>query len=1072
MSLLKEIDIDVISIIEEISENIFYKTSSRMLAKGRRVFNGNKNPIINIHKKNISIDIDLKINSENSIQRYPVSIGIDRKFKDIYRCECGCIDYKNNSHKNKNYMCKHIIAGLYIFFDSLRKDNVFEEKINTQKQFLEIFQENNIEGIQRLDLDIFIKLDSIMNSSYFEIFFKVGHEKKYNIKDIKKFYEARNSGEDYEFSKLLIYSRKDSVFEYEDERIIENIGTIVLSLEMLREAYGIRGIRNIGCKGNTLRMPLKMLSKFCEIINHKKITFILEDIQYENISIIKENLPIEILLSKNDDRLELKTNKFISLSEMNDVFFYKNNLYIPKYEQLKYFSKMQKILQREESILIEKENFNEFFEKIYFKLKEIGRFSLDDSIKNVLEEGELKAEFYLDIKRKNISIDVKKLYGDTDSNNTEKIIIRDKSKEIEIEKLLNSFNFINNGTNYEFLGDDDNLFDFLEHGLKELKRFGEVFYSESFKKYKVISSSSTKTKIKEEINYFEITFETKDFNLKDIEKIIEAIGTNKKYFRVSQESFLDLQDTELINFLSLVSNVNSIGNSTSENLVRVSKNRAFYLKDFIEKRKIKDIRGVKYLEAIVDNFNSFKKTNFELPNNLNANLRDYQKDGFNWFKTLEHFGFAGILADEMGLGKTIQTIAYILSNKGKSILVVTPTSLLYNWSNEFEKFASDLKIGIIHGDKKNREKVLGDLSTYDVILTTYGTLKNDLDIYSNKMFDVMIIDEAQSIKNDSSKVAHSIKLINAKYKFALTGTPIENNLLELWSIFDFIMPGYLYSKQKFSKRFSTSDNFLELTKMIEPFILRREKKDVIKELPDKFEKKFFVELSKMQKTSYLAYTKKLKKELKNEASKNKIEILSYLTKLRQLCLDPNLVIDNYKGGNSKLEVTMDILDEYIKNNHKVLIFSQFTSVLKVIEEELKLKDIEFSYIDGSINAKERLRLVDEFNESFEKKVFLISLKAGGTGLNLTSADVVIHYDPWWNPAVQNQATDRAHRIGQINSVEVINLIAKGTIEEKILKLQENKNDIIKKVMTGNLSNSSILSSLSEKQLIELFDSEF
>ena len=357
----------------------------------------------------------------------------------------------------------------------------------------------------------------------------------------------------------------------------------------------------------------------------------------------------------------------------------------------------------------------------------------------------------------------------------------------------------------------------------------------------------------------------------------------------------------------------------------------------------------------------------------------------------------------------------------------------------------------------------------DVILTTYGVLKNDFEEYKDMEFDYCIIDEAQNIKNPYSQSSEVVKDINAKVKFALTGTPIENNLVELWSIFDFIKPVYLYCKNSFIDKFIKEDaNYEDLKKQIQPFILRRLKKDVLSQLPDKIETKFFVEMTPKQKKTYQAYTDDIIEKMKNtDLKKDKMTILSYLTTLRQLCLDPSVRVNDYDGGSGKIEVLKEIVHENIKENHKILIFSQFTSVLKNIGKEFEKENIRYYYLDGATNAKDRIELVDDFNKSEEVSVFLISLKAGGTGLNLTGADVVIHFDPWWNPAIENQATDRAHRYGQENIVEVIKLIAKGTIEEKIVKLQEAKKELIDKVISDDLKNESLISLLSEEEFLQL-----
>ena len=444
-------------------------------------------------------------------------------------------------------------------------------------------------------------------------------------------------------------------------------------------------------------------------------------------------------------------------------------------------------------------------------------------------------------------------------------------------------------------------------------------------------------------------------------------------------------------------------------------------------------------------------------------------DALSWFETLDYCGFGGILADEMGLGKTIQTIAFLLSKENKKSLVVTPTSLIHNWKSEFEKFAPSMKVGIAHGIKKEREKVVESIKEYDVILTTYGSLRNDLDKYENINFDYCIIDEAQNIKNPTAMSTDAVKSIKANNRFALTGTPIENNLMELWSIFDFIMPGYLYNLTKFNAVFIRDEGHIEnLKRMIRPFILRRTKKQVIKELPDKIERQFLVEMGKEQRKVYGAYVEDIQKKLKEKKNiKDKITVFSYLTKLRQLCLDPSVIIQDYRGKSAKTDACFEIIKEYTEENNKILVFSQFTSVLKNIGKKLSQNNISYSYLDGQTKAIDRINLVNEFNEGNDKKVFLISLKAGGTGLNLTSANTVIHFDPWWNPSVENQASDRAHRFGQKDVVEVIKLIAKGTIEEKIVELQEKKKELIDDMIDGNLSDGSVLKSLSDEDILDL-----
>ena len=557
-----------------------------------------------------------------------------------------------------------------------------------------------------------------------------------------------------------------------------------------------------------------------------------------------------------------------------------------------------------------------------------------------------------------------------------------------------------------------------------------------------------------------------DLQIEGIDKnqyrqVFNSYKENKKLYKIPGGGYLNLENKDLEHSFKLIDNLSIYFDFDN---MKIPNNKAIYLENFIEDLDFVD--GKKYASNIAKRYKLSSNKDYEVPTNLNATLRDYQIKGYNYLKTLASYEFGGILADEMGLGKTLQAITFLLSNENKKSIVITPTSLIYNWKSEIEKFAPTLKVGLAHGNKINRENVIQNNEHYDIILTTYNTYKNDQDKYEKIHFDYCIIDEAQNIKNPDSLISRSIKKVNAKVKFALTGTPIENNLVELWSIFDFVMPGYLYNKQTFKRIFEGDNtNISELKKMIQPFILRRSKADVIKELPEKIEHKYYVELEKEHKRAYNGFVKLVKNKLE-EYNDGSIAIFSYLTKLRQLALAPDIMVKNYKGKNSKIDLLMNLINE--NKDRKILVFSQFTKVLELIGKRLNEENINYSYLDGKTKAEQRLALVDEFNKDEDKKIFLISLKAGGTGLNLTSASMVVHFDPLWNPSVENQATDRAHRIGQKNVVDVVKLISKNTVEEKVIELQEEKKDLIDSVMDNELENSKILRNLSKDELMDLF----
>ena len=438
---------------------------------------------------------------------------------------------------------------------------------------------------------------------------------------------------------------------------------------------------------------------------------------------------------------------------------------------------------------------------------------------------------------------------------------------------------------------------------------------------------------------------------------------------------------------------------------------------------------------------------------------------------------------DMGLGKTLQVISLLLSEqqdcqgKGeeqKPSLIVCPASLVYNWKKEMKRFAPSLVPVLVTGAAQERKEQIGGIQPGDVVITSYDSLKRDLDFYEKHTFAIQVIDEAQYIKNPITQAANSVKDIRASFKLALTGTPIENRLSELWSIFDFLMPGFLYSYNRFRNDMEIpivsagdENKMQRLQRMIRPFVLRRLKTDVLKDLPEKIEENVFSRLEGEQLSLYHAHVQKIKimleKQNDDDFAKGKIELLAELTRLRQICCDPSLVFEGYSGESAKMDTCLELIAGAVASGHKILLFSQFTSMLDHIREQFDKTGISYYMLTGSVNKEKRMRMVEDFNMD-DTQVFCISLKAGGTGLNLTAADIVIHYDPWWNVAVQNQATDRAYRIGQKNVVTVYKLVTEGTIEEKIIEMQEKKRQLADNVLSGAGMESG---SFSRKELLEL-----
>ena len=514
--------------------------------------------------------------------------------------------------------------------------------------------------------------------------------------------------------------------------------------------------------------------------------------------------------------------------------------------------------------------------------------------------------------------------------------------------------------------------------------------------------------------------------------------------------------------------------------------RALYLEKILEQNQfIKATKDDKYKD-LVENID-IKEINAEMqmPKNLNANLREYQKIGVKWLETLDYYGLGGILADDMGLGKTVQILAvicqYLESEKNaKPTLIVCPSSLCLNWQNEAEKFTKNVSSIVIHGSLEERQKQIKSIPKFNIVITSYELLKRDIEEYKkyDYEFRYLIADEAQYIKNNNTQNAKALKYVTAKTRFALTGTPIENALSELWSIFDFIMPGYLFNYRKFKELYETpivkendAQAMEKLKQLIEPFVLRRIKKEVLKELPDKTITVLTSQMVDEQQDIYLSYLAQAKKDAfaeikENGIEKSQIKILALLTRLRQICCHPSLFIENYKGESGKLNQCIEIVKDAIQSGHKILLFSGYATMFEIIEKELKKENIEYLKLTGQTKVSDRIDLVNEFNNNPDKKLFLISLKAGGTGLNLIGADMVIHYDPWWNLSAENQATDRTYRIGQKKNVQVYKLITKNSIEEKIYELQKRKETLIDSMLSVN---QTFISKLSKEDIMNLFE---
>lgn len=743
-------------------------------------------------------------------------------------------------------------------------------------------------------------------------------------------------------------------------------------------------------------------------------------------------------------------------------------------------------------IRFKREELPSFCSLVYPKLKdEISLDKLDESIINKYVPQELYIKLYLDYDKNNyIVADIKFVYGDVEFNplkDTNISVARDVAKENEyLDIFVNTGFMLDKENGRLILADEEKIYNFLSEEIGLYMHKFEVLATDTFKQREIKKPKIGNIGIKLENDLLKIDLSKIDFNIEEIKSIMQKYKLKKKYHRLKDGSFLELEENETMDFIgSLLENEDISYKQIQEGELEMPISRGMYLDRLIQNLNTNVEKNDEYKKMVNQISKREIEDKIELPKGLTSELRQYQITGFKWLKTLDNYKFGGILADDMGLGKTIQLLAVIQSyleeekNPNPSI-VVCPSSLSLNWKNEINKFAPNIKTIVIHGNAEERANQIGNIEKYNLVITSYDLLKRDIEEYKakNYTFKYIIADEAQYIKNNNTQNAKVIKEIKAETRFALTGTPIENSLSELWSIFDFIMPGYLYSYRKFKEIYEVpivkeNDEWVlkKLKMLIEPFILRRTKQEVLTELPDKTVSILNNEMQDEQLKIYTSYMANAKREVNEELKENGFEksqmkILALLMRLRQICCHPSLFISNYTGESSKLNQCIEVIKDAVLSGHKILLFSSYSSMLEIIGEELKKENIKHFKLTGQTKVGDRLKLVEEFNNSSDIKVFLISLKAGGTGLNLIGADMVIHYDPWWNLSAENQATDRTYRIGQKKNVQVYKLITKDSIEERIYELQEKKAELAKSMLS---TETTFINKLTREDIMSLFD---
>ncbi len=1010
-----------------------------------------------------------------------------------YRCTCP-------SFTDFPGACKHVVAVLKAAQQKLPTawpDPVISNRV--VEDLLEVFSNHHPE-INQEEVTLAVELQIIPGrrvSAQMQL--KVGLQRLYVVKDIEQFISALTTGRSLEFGKQFTFEPLRQSFKEEDRPLIFMLQEMVEQHTALMEMQGPFYTTSL-LSQKSLPLSGYYLTKFMDALGDKEFLWGISSAPLLPTKIVRRELPMEFTLQVQDQDLTLALERDeipLQLTPDGSYYSYRDNIYRASPTQKNLLPPILRALRNgsTSNLVIPAAQKELFASEALPLLGKLGQVSIDPTLEGKFSQEALQANIYFDrAKDMGITARLEFHYGDTvinpfastretvnNSADNTVILIRSVEQERKILNILEQADFIVSKGQIH-LEDDDQIFEFTVTWLPQLRPLAELYYSDQFKvKIRTSTTFSGQVRLDETLNILEVSFQYSDIEQDELSDIFHSLQLKKKYHRLRDGSFLDLNQAELTSVAELLDYLDLDAKDLNNKLLNLPQYRAMYIDSFLRQADLPGVHRNKAFKELVQSILEPQDGEFEIPEELQHVLRDYQKTGFKWLKTLASYGLGGILADDMGLGKTIQVLSFILSEKPNAqgpALVIAPTSLIYNWQEEAKKFTPSLQVLVVEGTPQERHTLLSDMEKqWDLVVTSYPILRRDIDKFAEFKFSYCFLDEAQHTKNPQTLNAKSVQQIHAKGYFALTGTPIENSLSELWSLFNFIMPGYLLSHQEFRKKYEIPiikgedpRPLAELSRHANPFILRRLKKDVLKELPDKIETLMSAPLTEDQKKLYLAYLQEAKGKIAQEIvavgyNRSHIKILAALTRLRQICCHPAMFLDNYSGESGKMLLLQEILTDAIDSGHRILLFSQFTTMLDIIQHHLTSEGVEYFYLSGLTKAADRLKMANSFNAG-TGKVFLISLRAGGTGLNLTGADMVIHYDPWWNPAVEDQATDRAHRIGQKSVVQVIKLITQGTVEEKINALQAKKKTLIDSVIQPG---ETMLSKLSEQELRELFD---
>ena len=1024
------------------------------------------------------------------------------------KCYCPECSRKYWGWYSDNAKCQYTAALAFYIKDFVKQNNFADATDMNGNYLLSTYRKGQIKNTQKEQpapsapsVSLIPRLTQ--KDSQLSVSFKVGTDKLFVVKKLDDFCSQVHNSETVKYGTSTVISHKLQDFTEKSQKWIRFIDQIVRE-----EARFVNKIEASGTYlpkkfnvGSSLELFGWRLDSFYENLSEDKIEFenksdsAAKKKAQLHCAIGNPRITMQILdASKNNNQFDGVTVKG-SLPElfhgMDFAYFIQDDRFCKAEPDFMEKAKPLSDLSRNGQFHFQmgRNTLSNFYHNVLPQLQDIADITEENPEKfRQYLTPEAHFVFYLDMEDDNITCKISSFYGQKEYSLCKAFF----DNSIRTEQQFRDFPLENSvlGQAMEWLpyydadfdvlhcaGEEDLVYHMMESGTDALMELGEVRCTNRFRSKHTLKTVKVSVGVSLSGGLLDLNISTDDISSQELLDVLKSYQQKKKYYKLKSGEFVNLQEQNLEMLAELMKTLHLTPKEFVKGKMHLPAYRTLYLDQMLESNENIYANRDRHFREIVKGFKTINDADFEEPESLSKIMRQYQKNGYKWLRTLEAWKFGGILADDMGLGKTLQVIAVLLAAKleGKTgtSLVVAPAALVFNWGEELARFAPALTVSLIAGSQAERQKKLQEYQNFDVLVTSYDLLKRDIDQYEEKEFLYEIIDEAQYIKNHTTAAAKSVKVIQSQTRYALTGTPIENRLSELWSIFDYLMPGFLYGYDTFKKEFETpivknedEAAMTRLQKMVSPFILRRLKEDVLKDLPEKLEEIRYVKFEDAQQKLYDAQVVHMKEKIaqqnEGEFNKNKLWILAELTKLRQICCSPSLCFENYRGEAAKLEGCMQLIQSAM-DGHRMLLFSQFTSMLAILQDKLEKEGIPYYIITGETSKQKRQELVKQFN-SDTTPVFLISLKAGGVGLNLTGADVVIHYDPWWNQAVQNQATDRAHRIGQTKKVTVYKLIARNTIEEKIQKLQDAKQNLAEQIISGDMGQ---LGSMSREDILEL-----